>query len=115
VQSVSVTDLAITVITVEEQLAGWYRKLRQSRKPHDVARAYQELADAVHALGHWRILTFGVPAIARYTRLTALRLNVGKMDLRISAVVLENGATLVTRNIRDFQRVPGLVLEDWAS
>jgi len=27
---------------------------------------------------------------------------------------LENGSTLVTRNLRDFQQIPGLPLENWA-
>jgi tRNA(fMet)-specific endonuclease VapC len=40
-------------------------------------------------------------------------LNVLKNDLRIAAVTLEHGGILVSRNLRDFQRVPGLQVEDW--
>ena len=29
------------------------------------------------------------------------------------SIVLAYGATLVTRNMQDFQRIPGLVIEDW--
>jgi tRNA(fMet)-specific endonuclease VapC len=52
--------------------------------------------------------------IARVTQLKALRLNVRLMDLRIAAVAMENQALVVTRNRRDFGRVPGLSVEDWS-
>ncbi len=55
-----------------------------------------------------------VPALAEYDRLVGLKLNVKRNDLRIAAVALHAGATVVTRNARDFGRVPGLIWQDWA-
>jgi tRNA(fMet)-specific endonuclease VapC len=107
-------DLAITVISVEEQLSGWYRRLRQARKPHQLANAYQRLTKTVESLSGWQILSFIEPAIHRYDQLRASGLNIRKMDLRIAAIALENGAAVVTRNRQDFQRVPGLSVEDWS-
>jgi tRNA(fMet)-specific endonuclease VapC len=44
-----------------------------------------------------------------------LKLGVPKMDLRIAAVTLEIGGTVVTRNRRDFQRIAGLAVVDWST
>jgi tRNA(fMet)-specific endonuclease VapC len=107
-------ELAITVITVEEQLSGWYGLLRKARGRRQLAGAYQQLADSVRDLSSLRVLSFTEAAIARYEHLKTLKLNVGTMDLRIAASVLEHDGVLVTRNLRDFQRVPGLKTEDWS-
>ena len=40
---------------------------------------------------------------------------IGTMDTIIAAHALAEGLILVTHNIRDFKRVPGLVIEDWAA
>lgn len=39
---------------------------------------------------------------------------IGAMDLLIAAHALALGSVLVTNNLREFQRVPGLELENWA-
>ena len=38
---------------------------------------------------------------------------IGPYDLQIAAIALANGCTLVTHNTAEFNRVPGLVVEDW--
>ena len=37
------------------------------------------------------------------------------MDLRIAAIARANNATLLSRNLKDFERVPELKVEDWLS
>ncbi len=108
-------DLAITVISVEEQLSGWYSLLRTKTRRDELAIVYQSLADSVPFLAQFRILSFSEPCQDRFDKLASLKLNIRKMDLRIAAIALENGAVLASRNLRDFQRVPGLVIEDWSA
>ena len=59
------------------------------------------------------IAPYDEAAIARFKQLQKMKLNVGLMDLRIVAVALEQGAILVTANLRDFACIPGLTMEDW--
>lgn len=40
---------------------------------------------------------------------------IGPYDVLIAGQALRHGATLVTANTREFQRVPGLKVEDWAA
>ncbi|MBK8036517.1 MAG: type II toxin-antitoxin system VapC family toxin [Verrucomicrobiaceae bacterium] len=35
------------------------------------------------------------------------------MDLRIASIALAYEATLLSRNLKDFQQVPGLKVENW--
>ena len=94
-------------------MAGWYNLLRKVRDADALASAYQHLAEAIPVLAFWQILPMTRTAIGGYETLKSMNLNVGKMDLRIAAIVLEHAAILATRNLRDFQRVPGLVTEAW--
>src|SRR5437868_6436982 len=43
----SPSEIAISVVTVEEQLSGWYTQLRQAKRPERLAWAYRQLAATV--------------------------------------------------------------------
>ncbi|MEX2564979.1 MAG: type II toxin-antitoxin system VapC family toxin [Cyclobacteriaceae bacterium] len=40
---------------------------------------------------------------------------IGPYDLQIAAQAISRKMTLVTNNVKEFQRIPGLVLENWAT
>ncbi|WP_276748541.1 type II toxin-antitoxin system VapC family toxin [Chlorogloeopsis fritschii] len=59
------------------------------------------------------VLPFDAGAIAVFDGLRIQRVRVSTMDLRIAAITLSRNLVLLTRNINDFNKVPGLVIEDW--
>lgn len=108
------SQLAVTVISVEEELTGWYSRVRRARKRLDLANAYQRLTETIRFLAGVQVLSFPEPAIIRFESLRAAHRRLGRNDLRIAAIVLEQGAVLATRNVRDFQQIRGLPIEDWS-
>ena len=107
-------EIATSIISVEEQLSGWYRSLRQVKNTSQLAPIYERMTESVRALRLLSIYSFTTDAVRRYDQLHAQKLGVKKLDLRIAAITLAHQAVLVTRNRRDFQRVPGLALVDWS-
>jgi tRNA(fMet)-specific endonuclease VapC len=106
-------QLAISVISVEEQLTGWQRALHQAKDDVRREKIYQRMAHTVEDLSGWFVLPLSRVALKQHALLIRQRLNVGSNDLKIAASALENNAIVVTRNRRDFGRVLGLVCEDW--
>jgi tRNA(fMet)-specific endonuclease VapC len=110
----SADRLAISVISVEEQLTGWQRALAQAKDNARREQIYTRMALTVEMLSSWSIITFTSTAMMQHSALMRQHLNIGSNDVKIATIALENNATVVTRNLRDFSRVPGLSCVDWA-
>lgn len=77
----------------------------------------EEIARLNEFLRHFASLPFDDAAAEVYGRVRARLARqgalIGPNDLLIASIALANGATLVTHNTAEFQRVTGLPLEDW--
>lgn len=69
-------DMAVTVVSVEEQLTGWYTKLRRTKKLEQISPVYDLLAENVRYLALFRILAFPNEAVEKYRELQALKTGV---------------------------------------
>ncbi len=79
----------------------------------DLIQGYRYLQDTLDTYDPTSILPMDSAATAMLDHLIASRVRIKPMDLRIAAIALSIGAKVVTRNARDFSRVPNLQIEDW--
>jgi tRNA(fMet)-specific endonuclease VapC len=110
----STDELSVSIISIEEQLSSWYTMRRRAKTRERIAIAYDRFTENIRMLSGLQILSFSIEAIERYEQLLLKKLGVKGNDLRIAAIALENSAIVVTRNRRDFERIPGLAIEDWS-
>lgn len=100
-------EVAIPAIVLFEIEAGI------ARSPQATKRRTQ-LDEAVTTI---EILPFGRREARSAARIRAELEAAGKMigpyDILIAGTAAAHGATLITRNVREFRRVPGLAVENW--
>lgn len=107
-------QLCVSTVTVEEQIGGWSALARSAKTPQADEHAAMLLAALVVSWNRFAIVPMTVTARTQFDLLVSAKLNVKHNDLRIAAIAMQLGATVVTRNRRDFARVPGLKIEDWS-
>lgn len=107
------SDVVYGIVSFQEQAIGAHAYILRAKAPSDVLIGYRPMSD-VHSTFMLKIvLPFDGPALSAFNQLLAAKIRVKTMDLRIAAIALANGLTVVTRNSRDFSKVPGLMIEDW--
>lgn len=106
-------DVATTIISFHGIVKGWLAYLNQGRNSAQVVRAYAELESVWRSFCKMNVVSYGNDAKQRFAEMRQQGIRIGTMDLRIAAIGLETKATVVSRNVVDFSKVAGLVVEDW--
>lgn len=109
------TRLTTTAINVEEQLRGRLAQVAEARDGATQSSAYQRLVETVMMLSEFNILQYDTKAYEIYKELKVQRIRVGTQDLRIVSITLAHNGILLIRNLRDFEKVPGLAIQDWST
>jgi len=102
-----------TIITVGQDLSGWLPACRRAPDRQSRMQAYARLQRSQEFYRRIDCLPFDESAAAIFDQLRGMRIRVGTNDLAIAAVTLSVAGVLVTRNTVDFERIPGLTVEDW--
>ncbi len=107
-------ELAYTVVSFGEQARGWMAFINGARKDAELARGYFGLQHILVRYSRANVLPFNQSAIDEFHRLRHAKVKIGTPDRRIAAIARVNQAVLLSRNLVDFQQVPGLRVEDWS-
>ncbi|TMQ32603.1 MAG: type II toxin-antitoxin system VapC family toxin [Planctomycetota bacterium] len=107
--------VAITIVTRIEILQGRFDFLLKAANAEQLQRAQSWLEQSERDLAKIRIVAIDRAAAADFEDLRQhkkLR-KIGRADLLIASIARARNATLATGNLRHFQQVPGLRLENW--
>ena len=114
--AIAVSDQAVPIIVLEEILRGRLNIVRQAeagKAKIRLERAYELLEEALNDFRRVKVLSYTSQAESLYRQWQQQKIRVSPHDLRIAAICVAHDATLISRNRRDFQRVPGLKVEFW--
>lgn len=105
----SPNDIAVCSIVKAELFFG----ASMCQRPEETLIRQQQFLEPLHSY------PFDDESAANYAKirshLKTLGTPIGPNDLMIASIAITNGLTLITHNISEFARVPGLSIEDWES
>ena len=109
-------EQVVPTVVIEEVIRGRLAMIRQAsagKGKISVPQAYELFDRSFRALSTFRTLPYTDAADKLLEGLRKAKIRVGTNDLRIAAICVDHGATLVTRNARDYAQVPGLTFDVW--
>jgi tRNA(fMet)-specific endonuclease VapC len=110
-------EVVSTIISRIEVLQGQFATLMKAADGNQLRIGQERLNLAEADLSTLRLLPINAGAAIEFDKLLSNKKlkKIGRGDLLIASVALAFRATLVTRNTRDFQEVPGLTIDNWTN
>ena len=109
-------EQAVPIIVIEELIRGRLNILRQAEAAKSritIEQAYLLLEQTLDDMRHVKTLSYTQQAERLLKEWRTKKIRGSTHDLRIAAICVASSTTLVTRNRRDFQNIPGLSVEFW--
>jgi tRNA(fMet)-specific endonuclease VapC len=94
-------------------MRGWLAVISRAQKQTKEVTAYQRLHALLGFFNEIPVLDYTEVVASQFAELKRSRLRVGTMDLRIASFALSLDGLLLSGNLKDFNRVPRLRVEDW--
>jgi tRNA(fMet)-specific endonuclease VapC len=108
--SLEFDDLYLSSISVSELLYGAYC---HKTKSHEFSSTYFKFFNEIE------ILTFGFEEAIIFAKIKSKLKKIGKLvddtDIQIASIALFNDMILVTNNVKDFQNIENLKIENWTN
>jgi tRNA(fMet)-specific endonuclease VapC len=105
----------VAIVSFHEQIQGWNAYIARARNEESVAQVYLKLEGILMDFARAQVLPYSPVAADVFTELRRQRIRIGTMDLRIGAIAIASGMTVLTRNTVDFEKIPSLSVEDWTA
>lgn len=112
----SQSEQCVPVVVVEELLRGRLSIIRRAEAGKgnlSIERAYELFQQTFVDVTGIPILPYTAAADVLFQQWRGQKIRLATHDLRIAAICVSTKATLVSRNRRDFDRVPGLIVQYW--
>ncbi len=95
-------------------MRGWMSYLAKCKNIEQQIVAYQKLYQSLENFRKINVVAFDEDCAKIFQDLKSQKIRIGTMDLKIASIALSRKAILVSRNLKDFENVPNLVVKDWS-
>lgn len=113
VESIPAQQIWISIVTVTEFMRGALNYLKKREQKGEFVIGFELASTLIADLKKLQILPFDDHAEKIYKAMPASVKRIGTRDCQIAAIAISLGFTVITRNTRDFQRIPDVQFVDW--